>query len=87
MSRILLVIAATSAVVSLTPAADWSRFRGPNGTGIVEGELPKIEPKKPLWKVEIPGRGAGSPIIVGVKVFLQTASVDGKTRTLLCFDA
>ncbi|VTR98494.1 Pyrrolo-quinoline quinone OS=Pedosphaera parvula (strain Ellin514) GN=Cflav_PD1224 PE=4 SV=1: PQQ_2: PQQ_2 [Gemmata massiliana] len=47
----------------------------------------KIEPKKPLWKAEIPGRGAGSPTVVGGKVFLQTASADGKTRTLLCFSA
>src|SRR5438094_5037896 len=67
--------------------ADWSRFRGPNGSGIAEGELPKIDPKKPLWKVEIPGRGVSSPIVVGGKVFVQTASKDGKTRTLLCLDA
>jgi outer membrane protein assembly factor BamB len=68
-------------------AADWSRFRGPNGSGIAEGELPKIDPKNPLWKVEIPGRGVSSPIVVGGKVFVQTASKDGKTRTLLCLDA
>jgi outer membrane protein assembly factor BamB len=68
-------------------AADWSRFRGPNGSGIAEGELPKIEPKKPLWKVEIPGTGRSSPIVVGGKVFLQTAANDGKSRTLLCLNA
>jgi outer membrane protein assembly factor BamB len=73
--------------LSLSPAADWSRFRGPNGSGVAEGTLPKIDPKAPLWKVAIPGRGAGSPIVVAEKVYLQTASVDGKTRTLLCLDA
>jgi outer membrane protein assembly factor BamB len=87
MRRMLLFVALVSLAISTTPAADWSRFRGPNGAGIVEGELPKIDPKKPLWKVEIPGRGAGSPIVVGGKVFLQTASSDGKTRTLMCFSA
>lgn len=73
----------------LTPAlgADWSRFRGPNGSGVAEGALPAIDPKKPLWKIEIPGRGAGSPIVVGDKVLLQTASKDGKTRSLLCLNA
>jgi outer membrane protein assembly factor BamB len=68
-------------------AADWSRFRGPNGSGIADGEMPKIDPKKPLWKVEIPGTGRSSPIVVGGKVFLQTASKDGKSRTLLCLNA
>jgi outer membrane protein assembly factor BamB len=88
MSR-LFVFACVAAVTLLAPlfAADWSRFRGPNGTGTVEGPLPAIDPKKPLWKVAIPGRGAGSPIVVGDKVFVQTASTDGSTRTLLCLDA
>jgi outer membrane protein assembly factor BamB len=67
--------------------ADWSRFRGPNGTGVAEGTLPAIDPNKPLWKVEVPGQGVGSPIVVHGKVLLQTASKDGKTRTLLCLDA
>lgn len=87
MRRSLLLGAVLVVATSLASAADWSRFRGPNGTGIAEGELPKIDPKKPLWKAEVPGRGAGSPVIVNGKVFLQTASADGKTRTLLCFDA
>lgn len=87
MSRMLLLGATLAALTSLAPAADWPRFRGPNGTGIGEGELPKIDPKKPLWKVEIPGRGAGSPVVAGGKVLAQTASTDGKIRTLLCFDA
>ena len=72
---------------ALASGADWSRFRGPNGTGFAEGPLPTIDPKKPLWKVEIPGQGAGSPIVVGDKVFVQTSSKDGKTRTLLCLNA
>src|SRR5215207_7310347 len=68
-------------------AADWPRFRGPNGTGIAEGPLPDIDPAKPLWKVKIPGKGVGSPIVVGGKVYLQAASPDGKTRTLYCIGA
>jgi outer membrane protein assembly factor BamB len=73
--------------LTLTSGADWSRFRGPNGSGVAEGTLPPIDPKKPLWKVEIPGRGAGSPIVIGSKVFIQTASKDGNSRTLLCLNA
>ena len=53
---------------------------GRTAPGVAEGELPTIDPKKPLWKVEIPGKGVSSPIVVGGKLFLQTASNDGKTR-------
>lgn len=87
--RHLLPLALLALLLALTVASatDWSRFRGPNGTGIAEGALPKIDPKAPLWKVEIPGQGRSSPIVVGGKLLLQTASSDGKTRTLLCLDA
>ncbi len=83
----LLSTLAFSWIFAIASGADWSRFRGPNGSGIAEGKLPTIDPNKPLWKIEIPGRGAGSPIVIGGKVFVQTASKDGKTRTLLCLNA
>ncbi len=88
MTRVFLLSSLTFALtLSVSSAADWARFRGPNGSGVGEGELPPIDPKNPLWKVEIPGKGAGSPIVIGGKVFVQTASKDGKTRTLLCLNA
>jgi outer membrane protein assembly factor BamB len=88
MTRLLLLSSlALTFTLALASGADWSRFRGPNGSGVAEGTLPTIDPKKPLWKVEIPGHGAGSPIVIGSKVFVQTASKDGKTRTLLCLNA
>jgi len=73
--------------LSLAGGADWPRFRGPNGTGAVEGPLPDMDPAKPLWKTKLPGKGAGSPIVVNGKVYLQAASADGKTRTLVCVAA
>jgi outer membrane protein assembly factor BamB len=85
--RLPLTFLALALTLTLSPAADWARFRGPNGSGVADGPLPKIDPKAPLWKVEIPGKGAGSPIVVAGKVYLQTASKDGKTRTLLSLDA
>src|SRR5439155_812704 len=75
--RLPLSLLALSLALSLSAAADWPRFRGPNGTGTADGPLPPINPKAPAWKVEIPGRGAGSPIVVKDKIFLQTASEDG----------
>jgi outer membrane protein assembly factor BamB len=88
MTRALLLSSLTLALtLTLSHAADWARFRGPNGSGVAEGPMPPIDPKAPLWKVEIPGKGVSSPIVVGGKVYLQTASKDGKTRTLLCLNA
>ncbi|MCS6865039.1 MAG: PQQ-binding-like beta-propeller repeat protein [Gemmataceae bacterium] len=72
---------------SLVLAADWPRFRGPNGTGIAAGPLPRITPQAPLWKTELPGKGNGSPIVVNGKIYLQAASDDGTKRFLVCVNA
>ena len=51
---------------------DWSRFRGPNGSGISETKgLPaEFGPdKNVLWKVDLP-QGYSSPIIHGDRIFL-----------------
>jgi outer membrane protein assembly factor BamB len=75
------------ALSTLVQGADWPRFRGPNGAGTVEGTLPDIDPSAPLWKVRIPGKGVSSPILVNGKIYLQSASNNGKTRMLLCLAA
>jgi len=54
------------------PAADWPRFRGPNGTGVAEtSALPdSIGPgKHVLWKTALPP-GHSSPAIGGDRIFL-----------------
>ncbi len=59
--------------------AQWSQFRGPNGSGIADvSKLPvDFAPgKKMLWRTELPP-GHSSPIVSGDKIFL-TASVIGK---------
>jgi outer membrane protein assembly factor BamB len=68
-------------------AADWPRFRGPNGTGVADGPAPDPDEKNLLWKVALPGQGVGSPIVVGDKLFLQADTKDGAKRSLLCLDA
>lgn len=88
MSRLLLSGLALALTLTLATGADWPRFRGPNGSGTVDGPLPEIDPKKPLWKVELGGgKGVGSPIIVAGKLYVQSASADGKARVLAAFDA
>jgi outer membrane protein assembly factor BamB len=94
------------AVFGLVPglwaaAADWPQFRGPAGLGVA----PKAEPGLPTqwdeqtnlaWKVELPGPGASSPIVVGDRVLVtcysgygvpkQAGDIADLRRHLLCFD-
>ena len=58
----------------------WLRFRGDHGTGVVADDprLPEewSAEKNVKWRTEIPGRGWGSPVILGQKVFLTAVTSD-----------
>jgi hypothetical protein len=61
---------------------DWLRFRGPNGSGIGSGSVPAkwSDTENLKWKVELPGPGTSSPIIVGDRVFVTCYSGYGVDR-------
>ena len=64
-------------------AADWPRFRGPNGTGVAEtASLPaEFGPAKNLvWRVPLPP-GHSSPVVSGNRIFL-TAVESEKLYTI-----
>lgn len=73
----------------LIAAADWPRFRGPNGTGIIDDASLSTSWSNDniLDRVEVPGRGNSSPVIVKRRVYVQAAGDDGHGRMLLSFDA
>jgi len=69
--------------------AVWDRFRGPNGTGTTgDKDVPLTfgAEENILWKVALAGTGNSSPIVWGNHLFLQSASKDGKQRSLMCLD-
>jgi outer membrane protein assembly factor BamB len=71
-------------------AADWTRFRGPNGTGIGVGDSIPVEftAADYNFNVELPGgTGCSSPVVWGKKLFVLSANADDATRYVLCFDA
>jgi outer membrane protein assembly factor BamB len=70
-------------------AANWPRFRGPNGDGVAQDkDIPVTwTDRDVLWKAALPGAGNSSPIVWGDRLFLQSASTDGKERYLLCLSA
>lgn len=71
-------------------AADWPWWRGPTRDGVAAaGQKPPLkwgEAENVRWKAAVPGRGHGSPIVVGGRVFLITADADTGTQLALCFD-
>jgi outer membrane protein assembly factor BamB len=76
--------------VRLTPAAEnWSRFRGPNGTGVAEdADFPDtwIDDDY-LWKIDLPGKGHSSPIGWGEQIFVTAGDPESGRLTLLALDA
>jgi len=81
--------------------ADWSRFRGPNGSGIASDHMPTpttwSDTQNLKWKFSIPGPGSSSPIVMGNKVFVtcwtgygvdpdDPGNMDDLKRHLLCID-
>jgi len=64
-------------------AEDWSRFRGPNGSGTSSSTGVPVEfgpQKNKIWEVDIPF-GRSSPVIAGDRIFVSAVE-NGKLVTL-----
>lgn len=94
---ILMLLAGLTARPAL--ADDWSRFRGPNGSGCApDANVPTTwsSTNNLQWKTALPGRGSSSPIVCGERVFVTSYSGYGEGNTggqpaelkrhLLCLD-
>jgi len=65
--------------------ADWPQFRGPNSSGIADGDAaPPVKFGAAKWKIPLPA-GHSSPAVFGERVFLT--SFDGKKLELICLSA
>ena len=75
MSR-LITLAAILVLASTAGAAEgeWTRFRGPNGSGISEAvTVPaKWTERDYNWKVKLPGIGHSSPVVWGERIFVTS---------------
>src|SRR5215216_2349708 len=70
-------------------AEDWPGWRGPRGDGTsVEKGIPlDFGPAKNVrWRIDVPGSGYSSPVIVGDRIFLSSCDEKANTRLLLCLD-
>ena len=79
---LLLLLVGVSASVS---AQDWTRFRGPNGTGFAKDVRHPVEwseTKNISWKIPVPGVAWSQPVISGKRVYLTTAVAKDQPRPL-----
>lgn len=60
---------------SADPESHWLQWRGPNADGTATGSPPVewSEDKNVRWKLDTPGSGASTPIVIGDLVILLTA--------------
>jgi len=85
----ILLASATALAGDLSAAADWPRFRGPNGSGISDATtIPATWTTNDYrWIITLPGGGHSSPVIVGNRLFLTCADDATVKRMILCLDA
>jgi outer membrane protein assembly factor BamB len=65
---------------------DWSRFRGPNGTGVAIARGLPLEfgpDKNVIWKIELPP-GHSSPILTETRIFLT--AFEGENLLTICIE-
>lgn len=80
---ILILLAASS------QAQEWTRFRGPNGSGISAATgIPVTWTEDDYnWKTKLPVEGSSSPVLWGNKIFLTGDDAENNRRSILCLDA
>lgn len=75
--------------LSCAGQGQWSRFRGPNGTGISQATTVPVTwtDADYNWKIKLPGTGHSSPVLWGKRIFLTCSIVEDAARIILCLDA
>jgi len=90
MHRYLLAVFCLFIATARLSAEDWPEFLGPGGTAKSSDVVPTTwsDSEHVAWKVDLPGTGSSSPIIVGDKLLVTcyVASDSAAKREVLCFD-
>lgn len=82
-----LVVLLWSSVMANDPEPNWSRFRGPNGSGVSDlYQFPtQIGPDKILWQVALDGAGHASPVARNRRVFVASADPETGRQILAAY--
>jgi outer membrane protein assembly factor BamB len=67
---------------------EWTRFRGPNGSGESEATtIPATWTTQDYsWRVKLPGIGYSSPVASGNRIFVTCGIEEDATRIIRCLD-
>lgn len=83
--RILTILLSCLFVATLS-AQEWTRFRGPNGSGLSATVFPtRWTPRDYRWQVKLPGGGHSSPVVWGERLFITSGNAQGQLH-LVCLD-
>ena len=88
MNRLLFALLPFAFTCAALADTNWTQFRGPTGRGHSSAEdVPSQWTADSVkWRVELKGVGQSSPVNWGDKLFLTSASADGKERYVFCLD-
>ncbi len=90
MHRYLLTSLCLFSLITQASGGDWPEFLGPSGMARSVEVVPTTwdETNNMAWKVDLPGTGSSSPIIVGNRVIVTcyVAGDDTAKRQVLCFN-
>jgi outer membrane protein assembly factor BamB len=83
------IITALRGLAPGAEAQEWTRFRGPNGTGISHAQtIPaRITDADINWKVELPGTGHSSPVLWSDRILLTSTGDKSGGISVLCLSA
>lgn len=85
---VVLPIVALFALAAFASAQEWTRFRGPNGSGIGQAKLTEqITENDVAWRTTLPGKGHSSPVIWGDRVFVTCNPEGTGKRVAVCVNA
>lgn len=80
-------VALSLLTISALCGQEWTRFRGPNGTGVSDCKSIPVQWSRAdyRWNVKLPGVGYSSPVVWGDRVFVFSADPATARRFLSCY--
>jgi outer membrane protein assembly factor BamB len=85
--NVLCAVVLVALIATSAGADNWAQWRGPGSAGVAPaGTFPTTwsATENVAWKVDLPGRGASTPVVWEDSIFVSCAS--GDKNALLCFD-
>ncbi|MFT5303880.1 MAG: outer membrane protein assembly factor BamB, partial [Mariniblastus sp.] len=78
--NLLTLLLVTLVTTSVSSADDWWQFRGKGGASSTAAKVPTTfdDQTNIAWKIEMPGKGASSPIVVGDQVVVTCSGGDNQ---------